>query len=69
MWKKTSGKAPDTEENPNNKTLDMSTVKSIIKKYENHSSIINIHNQVGKSEDRYDIPLAQQNKSTKLLKN
>ena len=37
--KKTSGKAPDIEGNPNNKTLDMSTAKSIIKKYENHSSI------------------------------
>ena len=32
--KKTSGKTPEIEENPNNKTLDMSTVKSIIKKYE-----------------------------------
>ena len=37
--KKTSGKAPDIEENPNSKSLDMSTAKSIIKKYENHSSI------------------------------
>ena len=38
----------------NNKTLDMYTVKSIIKKYENHSSIININNKMGKSENRYD---------------
>ena len=36
----------------------MSTVKSLIKEYENHSSIINITNKVDKSENRYDIPLA-----------
>ena len=55
--KKTSAKAPEKEGNPNNKTLDMSTVKSIIKTYENHSSIININNKVVKSENRYNIPL------------
>ena len=32
----------------------MYTVKSVIKKYENHSSIININNKMGKSENRYD---------------
>ena len=46
--KKASGKAPEIEGNPNNKTLDMFTVKSIIKKYENHSSIISIKNKVRK---------------------
>ena len=56
--KKTSGKAFDIERNPNNKTLGMYTAKSIIKKYENHSSVININNKVGKLENRYDIPLA-----------
>ena len=44
----TSSKAPEREGNPNNKTLDVSTVKSIIKKSENHSSIININNKVVK---------------------
>ena len=43
---KTSGKVPEIEGNPNSKTLDMSTLKSIIKKYENHSSIINMNNKV-----------------------
>ena len=46
----------------------MSTVRSIIKKYENHSSIININNQVGKSEDRYDIPLATAEQIKKVVK-
>ena len=46
--KKASGKAPEIEGNPNNKTLNMSTVKSIIKKYENHSSIISIKNKIRK---------------------
>ena len=42
--KKKRCKALEIEGNSNNKTLDMSTVKSIIKKYENHSRIININN-------------------------
>ena len=46
----------------------MSTVKSIIKKYENHSSIININNKVGKSENRYDIPLATAEQINKIIK-
>ena len=69
LWKKTSGKAPDTEGNPNNKTLDMSTVKSMIKKYENRSSIININNKVSKSENRYDVPLATTEQINKVIKN
>ena len=36
----------------------MSPVNSIIKKYENHSSIINVNNKVDKSENRYEIPFA-----------
>ena len=66
--KKKSGKAPEIEGNPNNSTLDMSTVKSVIKKYENHSSIININNKVGKSENRYDIPLAAAEQINKIIK-
>ena len=66
--KKTSGKAPEIKGNLNNKTLDMSTVKSIIKKYENHSSIININNKVVKSEKRYNIPLATAEQINKIIK-
>ena len=62
------GKAPDIEGNPNSKTLGISTVKSIIKKYENHSSIININNKAGKSENRYDIPLATAEQVSKIIK-
>ena len=67
--KKTSAKAPEKEGNPNNKTLDMSTVKSIIKTYENHSSIININNKVVKSENRYNIPLPTAEKINEKIKN
>ena len=45
----------------------MSPVKSIIKKYENHSYIININNKVGKSESRYDIPLATAEQINKII--
>ena len=55
------------EGNPNNKALDMCTVKSIIKKYENHGGIINI-NKEGKSENRYDIPLAATELINKIIK-
>ena len=46
----------------------MSTVKSIIKTYENRSSIININNKVGKSENRYDIPLATAEHINKIIR-
>ena len=46
----------------------MSTVKFIIKKYENHSSIININNKVGKSGNRYNIPLATAEKIDEVIK-
>ena len=51
LWKKT-GKATEIEGNPNSETLDMFKVVSIIKKYENHGSIININNKVVKVESR-----------------
>ena len=66
--KKTSGRAAEIERNPNNKTLDMSTVKSVIRKYENHSSIININNKVIKSENRYNIPLTTAEQINKTIK-
>ena len=66
--KKTSGRAAEIKRNPNNKTLDMSTVKSVIRKYENHSSIININNKVVKSENRYNIPLTTTKQINKIIK-
>ena len=47
----------------------MSTVKSIIKTYENHSSIININNKVVKSENRYNIPLPTAEQINEKIKN
>ena len=44
----------------------MSTVKSIIKKYENHSCIIKITNKVDKS--KYDISLATAEQINKIVK-
>ena len=63
----TSSKAHEIEGNPNNKTLDMSTVKYIIKNYENHSSIININNKVVKSENINNIPLATAEQINKII--
>ena len=41
-----SGFSPSTSENPNNPLEDSNIFKNIIQGYENHSSIINIRNQV-----------------------
>ena len=46
----------------------MSIVKSLIKKYDNHISIINKNNKVGKSENRRDIPLAAAEQINKIIK-
>ena len=54
-------------ENLNDKTLDMSTVMSIIKKYENYSSIIDTNNKVDKAGNRYYIPLAKAEQIIKKL--
>ena len=46
----------------------MFTVKSIIKRYKNHSSIININNKVVKSKNRCSIPLATAEQINKVIK-
>ena len=46
----------------------MPTVKSIIKKYEFRSSIINLNNKVAKLENRYNIPLATTEQIKKVIK-
>ena len=46
----------------------MCTVKYIIKKYENHSIIININNKLVKSENRYNIPLTTAEKINMIIK-
>ena len=46
----------------------MPTVKSIIKKYEFRSSIINLNNKVAKLENRYNIPLATTEQIKKIIK-
>ena len=50
---------------PNNPNEDNTTVKNIIKKYENHGSIINIES----SAIRFDIPTAKIEDINKIIKN
>ena len=45
---------PDIQGNPSNPNGDNSTVKNIIKQYENHSSIINIKNHIDSPSTRYE---------------
>ena len=45
----------------------MSAVKSIIKKYGNHSFIISINNKVGKPENNYDIHLGAADLSANII--
>ena len=54
---KTSGCPPEIESNPEYKTNDISTVQSIIRKYQAHPSILNIKsNNIVKNT--LDIPAA-----------
>ena len=45
------------------------TVKNIIKQYENHSSIINIKNHIDSPSTRFDIPTAKTEDINKIIKN
>ena len=55
--------------NLNNANEDKTTVKNIIKQYENHSSIINIKNPIDFSATRFDIPTAKVEDINKIIKN
>ena len=55
--------------NPNNPNEDNTTVKNIIKQYENHSSIINIKNHIDSPSTRFDIPTAKIEDINKIIKN
>ena len=55
----TSGVPPVIQGNPNNPNEANTTVKNIIKQYENHSSIINIKNHIDSPAIRFDIPTAK----------
>ena len=65
----TSGVPPVIQENPNNPNEDNTTVKNIIKQYENHSSIINIKNHINSPSTRFDIPTAKTEDINKIIKN
>ena len=68
LWKKTSGFPPETEGNPEVQENDAATIKSIIDKYQNHSSILNIKNNI-KTDKTFDIPHATTEQINKIIKN
>ena len=65
----TSGAPPVIQGNPNNPNEDITTVKNIIKQYENHSSIINIKNHIDSPVIRFDIATAKIEGINKIIKN
>ena len=65
----TSGVPPVIQGNPNNPNEDNTTVKNIIKQYENHSSIINIKNHIDSPTIKFDIPTAKIDDINKIIKN
>ena len=65
----TSGVPPVIQGNPNNPNEDNTTVKNIIKQYENHSSIINIKNNIDSPSTRFDVPAAKIEDINKIIKN
>ena len=65
----TSGVPPVIQGNPNNTNEDNTTVKSIIKQYENHSSITNIKSHIDSTGTRFDIPTSKIGDINKIIKN
>ena len=65
----TSGVPPVIQGNPNNTNEDNTTVKSIIKQYENHSGIINIKSHIDSAGTRFDIPTSKIGDINKIIKN
>ena len=65
----TSGAPPVIQGNPNNPDEDNTTVKNIIKQYENHNNIINIKNHIDSPVIRFDIPTAKIEDINKIIKN
>ena len=64
----TSGAPPVIQGNPKNPNEDNTTVKNIIKQYENHNSIINIKNHIDSPVIRFDIPTAKIEDINKIIK-
>ena len=64
---KTSGCAPEIEGNPENKTIDIATVQSIIRKYQTHTSILNIESK-NTVKYTFDTPAATSEQINKIIK-
>ena len=59
----------DVQGHSNNPNEDNTTVKNIIKQYENHSSIINIKNHIDSPAIRFHISTAKTEDINKIIKN
>ena len=64
----TSGIKPETLGNPENVDEDQSTVTSIIEKFQNHPSILDIQNKNDSIRDRFEIPKATIEQVNKIIK-
>ena len=64
---KTSGCAPEIEGKPENKTIDIATVQSIIRKYQTHTSILNIESK-NTVKYTFDTPAATSEQINKIIK-
>ena len=64
---KTSGCPPEIEGNPENKTNGISTVQSIIRKYQTHPSTLNIKSK-NTVNNTFDIPAATSEQINKIIK-
>ena len=64
---KTSGCPPEIEGNPENKTNGISTVQSIIRKYQTHPSTLNIKSK-NTVNNTFDVPAATSEQINKIIK-
>ena len=67
LVEKTSGYPPEIEGNPENKTSDIATVQSVIRKYQIHPRILNIKNK-NTAKNTFDIPAATSRQINKIIK-
>ena len=64
---KTSGCPPEIESHPGNKTNDIATVQSIIRKYQTDHSLLNIKSK-NTAKNTFGIPAATSRQINKIIK-
>ena len=65
---KSSGMSPSAIGNPNNPLEDSKTVKTIIEKYKNHPSIVNINNQMHSNKETFDFQIPKVEDINRIIK-